>query len=269
MTNWKPDEKYNADLTPEKGGVDAITGKQEMAFIRNRYQKELDKDNSDIVHRIWDLQRLVRELHDAKSTAEGLKEDVDKHIEERDRIYTTLGNLLEKEKGYEEKMLDKTLKGMKAKGGVTVKQKLKDVDIDTLSYGSVEQYKRLYPHYGAEIFRNMNAFTEKEREIRKAQENYNKAVSRYNAMLANIPMDMGKADSNFAKYDKVKAEGETELKSCRYYNSMLYKLASKKTKTELQLDTLKHNIDKFRHTYDMMKGELYTYRDKPLEPMKY
>jgi hypothetical protein len=268
-TNWRHDEKYNAPETPEGSIGDEITGKKEMAFIRNRYQKELDKDNSDIVHRVWDLQRIIKEIHDSKNDAERLKQNVEKHLEERGRVYTNLQNILAKEAGYEDKMLGKTLKGMKAKGRVTVKQKMKDVDIDTLQYGSVEQYRRLYPHYGEEVFKNVKEFKDKEREIRETQESYNQAVKRYNTLLENINLDMQKAEDNFSKYEKTKIEGERELKSCRYYGSLLYKLSSKKTKIELDLDVLKHNTEKFRHTLDMIKGELSTYKTKPLEPMKY
>lgn len=126
----------------------------------------------------------------------------------------------------------------------------------------------MYPHYGEEVFKNVKEFKGKEREIKEAQEAYNQAVKRDNTLLENVSLDMQKTEDNFSKYDKIKAEGERELKSCRYYESVLYKLSSKKTKIELNLDTLKHNTEKFRHILDMMKGEFPIYKAKPLELMR-
>jgi len=45
------------DPTPkESGGLD-VTGKNEMLFIGNRFQKKLDIAFSDIRNRIWKLER--------------------------------------------------------------------------------------------------------------------------------------------------------------------------------------------------------------------
>ena len=259
----------DSKITPEKGGVGKLTGRQEMAYVRNRYQKQLDIDNSDVIRKIWDIETIFKDIHITRNDVDRLKQDTDRHLEERDRIYTNLQNILVKEEGYEEKMLSETMKGMKTKGPVTVKQKLKDVDIDTIQVGSVEQYKRLYPHYGKEVFTNVNQFKDKEKEIRQIQEEHNQAVSRFNALLENASVGMLKAEDNFAKYDRTKSEGEKELASCRYYNSVFYKVSSKKTKVELSVDTLGHNIEKFRHTLQLLKDEYSTYKAKPLELIKY
>lgn len=262
-------DKEGAERAVEGGVVGAITGRQEMATIRNRYQRELDKNNTEIMRKVQDLQRIIKDLHDSKNDAEQLKEGIDNYMSERDRAYSTLQNLLAKEEKYETGMLDKTLKGMKAKGRAIIKQKLKDVDIDTLQYGSVEQYKRLYPHYGGEIFSNAELVYKREREIREAQQAYNKAVSKYNALLETAGLEVQRAKDNFSKYEKTKQEGDKEIKSCRYYKSVLYKLAPKQEKVLLNLDVLKHDVEKFEHTFDMVREEMSAYKTSPLELMKY
>jgi predicted nucleic acid-binding Zn-ribbon protein len=240
-----------------------------MAYIRNRYQRQLDQDMSDIVRRTWDLESTFRDIHGTRNEAERLNQDIKKHFEERDRIYTNLENILGREEGYEKEMLSRTLEGMKAGGNITVKQRMKDVDIDTVQYGSIEQYKRLYPRYGEEVFRNVNEFKQKEREIRYTQEMYNRAVARFNTLLENARDGLLKDEENFAKYERTKAEGEKELTSCRYYNSIFYRMASKKTKVELSLDTLKHNIEKFKHSFQVMRDEYSSYKARPLDLMQY
>lgn len=239
----------------EKGGID-VTGKNEMIFVRNYHQKILDQDWYYIRTRIWQLEKERDSIIRIKNESEKLKNNIEKHMEERERAFTNLQNLLNKEQEYEDSMLSKTLEGMQAKGNVTVNQRLKDVDIDTLQYGSVEQYKRLYPGFGEEIFKNAKALNEKEKEIRHAQEAFNQAVSNYNSLLGTIDINMQKAEDNFRKYDDDKQKADSQLESCRFYKSLLYKVASKKTQTLLNYDTSHHDLRKFRNDLDIISKSI-------------
>lgn len=258
----------SGELPEGSGGID-ITGKQEMIQIRNIYQKKLDADYSEIVRIINSLNQEFDTAVSKKHDAQELKENIQKHMEERDRAFTNLQNLLTKEEKYETGMLDKTLKGMKAKGRAIIKQKLKDVDIDTLQYGSVEQYKRLYPHYGEEIFKNIKEVNLKEQEIRKVQEAYNHAVSSYNSKVEITDKNIGYADGAFTKYEKDFAKGTAEIEDCRYFGSTLYKLQTKKTKLLLNLNTLDHDISGLKNTLAVIKKKFSAIANVPLEEMKY
>lgn len=110
----------------ERKGVD-ISGKNEMIFVRNRYQKKLDFAFTDIRKKVWEVEREKTEIVRSKNYAEKLRKDIEKHVEEKDNALSIIENLLKKELEYEGGMLDKTLEGMKSQGDVTVKQKLKDV----------------------------------------------------------------------------------------------------------------------------------------------
>ena len=255
----------------ERGGLrNKLTGRDDMIFIRNRYQGLLDNNYFKASRIIEYLKQVSDNAKEKQKIAEGLKENIDAHMKERDRAHTNLQNLLNKEEKYEDKMLDKTLKGMKAKGRVTVKQKMKDVDIDTLQYGSVEQYKRLYPHYGAEIFENINEVNKKEKEIREVQEAYNKEVSNYNYQLEIADKNILDVKDALKLYEKAKKEGDAELKACPYYNSIFYKkLTSLKEKTLLSLDTTKHDLEGLEHQLDIIEKTFSAYTNEPLKPMKY
>lgn len=255
----------------ERGGLkERLTGKDDMIFIRNRYQALLDTNYFKANRIIEYLKQVSDNAKEKQKIAEGLKENIDAHMKERDRAHTNLQNLLSKEEKYEDKMLDKTLKGMKAKGQVTVKQKMKDVDIDTLQYGSVEQYKRLYPRYGAEIFEKITEVNKKEKEIREAQESYNKEVSNYNYQLEIADKNVIAVKDILKIYEKAKKGGEAELKACPYYNSIFYKkLTSLKEKTLLNLDTTKHDIEGLEHQLNMIEKTFSAYTNEPLKPMKY
>jgi hypothetical protein len=255
----------------ERGGLrDKLTGRDDMIFIRTRYQGLLDNNYLKANRIIEYLKQVSDNTKERQKIAEGLKENIDAHMKERDRAHTNLQNLLNKEEKYEDKMLGKTLKGMKAKGRVTVKQKMKDVDIDTLQYGSVEQYKRLYPHYGAEIFEKITEVNKKEKEIREAQEAYNKEVSNYNYQLEIADKNILAVKDTLKVYEKAKKDGDEELKACPYYNSIFYKkLTSLKEKTLLNLDTTKHDIEGLEHQLGIIEKTFSSYTNEPLKPMKY
>ena len=255
----------------ERGGIrDKLTGRDDMIFIRTRYQSLLDNNYFKASRIIEYLKQVSDDAKEKQKLAEGLKENIDAHMKERDRAHTNLQNLLNKEEKYEDKMLGKTLKGMKAGGRVTVKQKMKDVDIDTLQYGSVEQYKRLYPHYGAEIFEKITEVNKKEKEIREAQEAYNKEVSNYNYQLEIADKNIIAVKDAFKLYEKAKKEGDAELKACLYYNSIFYKkFISLKDKTLLNLDTTKHDLEGLEHQLGIIEKTFSAYTNEPLKPMKY
>jgi len=229
----------------EKGGID-LSGKNEMIFIRNRFQKKLDVAFSDIRKKVWEIELQREEIIRSKNYAEKLRKDIEKHKEEKDRSLSIIENLLKKELEYENGMLGKTLEGMKSQGDIIIKQKLKDVEIDNLQYGSIEQYKRLYPNFGDQVFKYKNEMETKDREIRIVEEKFNSEVSKFNSLLENVDVNIQKGEASFVQYEDILNEGKKELDSCRYNNSMLYRLSSKKTKTLLNLDTTIHDVRKFK-----------------------
>lgn len=251
-------------LDEKKGGLDVL-GKDEMIFIRNRHQAELDRDYDQVKRIISYLKEKNNETMERKNKAEALEENIESHKKEEDRAFTTLQNLIAKEEKYESKMLDKTLKGMKAKGRAIIKQKLKDVDIDSLQYGSVEQYKRLYPHYGDQIWNRRKEIVEKDAEIRKAEEAWREEANKYNYLVEIMGGNIQEVHNSIDKYEQTKEIGEAEIKSCRYYNSVFYKMASKKTKTLLNLDTLKHDLAGLMNDLKMIEKNYSAYKSKPLE----
>ncbi|MCL5440326.1 MAG: hypothetical protein M1448_00370 [Candidatus Marsarchaeota archaeon] len=250
------------------GGID-LTGKKDMIAIRNHYQKQLDKDYGQIKNLTDYLNRIRNDIRDKRNRAEGLKESIDDHMKERDRVFTDIQNSLNKEEKYENEMLDKTLTGMKARNKVIVKQKMKDVDIDTQMLGTAEQFKRLYPHYGTAIFSNKKEMEEKEREIRQAAGAYKDAVVDYKNLLETADKNIQDVRDAFARYEKDFRTGDSEVKSCRYYNSFLYKREPKSTKILLNLDVLKHDIDGLRNTLKVIEKDFSKYENTPLETMSY
>ncbi len=268
MTSGDNGDSVTVGLQPKGGLSGRLTGIDDMIFIRDRYQSLLDNNYLKANKTIEYLKQVSDNAKERQKIAESLKKNIDAHMKEKDRAHTNLQNLLNKEEKYEDKMLDKTLKGMKAKGRVTLKQKMKDVDIDTMQYGSVEQYKRLYPHYGKEIFEKIGEVNKKDKEIREVQEAYNKEASNYNYQLEIADKNILAVKDIFRVYETKKRQGDAELKACPYYNSIFYKkLASIKEKTLLNLDTTKHDIEGLEHQLSKIEKTFSAYTNEPLKPM--
>jgi hypothetical protein len=54
-----------------------------------------------------------------------------------------------------------------------------------------------------------------------------------------------------------------KIKSTRYYGSVSYKLASERTKSQVNIDTLQHRIEQFTNTLDIIKKEYSEYKNTP------
>ncbi len=253
---------------PTSGTI--ISGKPDAIFLRNKYQTELDNAHASIVNMVHYIEDENKELKEVYNRAQGLKRDIEAHEKERANLYDSLGNLLNKETDFEKKMWETTQKGRKVKS-VTIKQKFKDSDIEEMRYDSMLEYLKQYPEYASKsTFKKITEkIDEKEREIRFAKKSYHYAVSRYNHLLSLFEKNLTKADDKFVAYDKVLQEGEKKLSETRYRKSMFYKLASEKTKAEVNLDTLQHRVEQFRHTLDIIKREHSQNKSREFVEMEY
>jgi hypothetical protein len=243
---------FNQTEKHEEKGV--LTGKKDALFLRNKYQTELDNSHSAAINMIHYIEDKSSEMKSQCNYTLGLKKDKEAHEEERSKLYDSLGNLLTKETDFEDKMWKTTQKGRKVKS-ITVKQKFKDSDIDEMRYDSMMNYLKQYPEYASKSsFRKITEKIEdKEREIRQSKQKYNDAVSKYNFLLSELPKDIKKAEDKVKVYHEVYEEGENKLKDTRYRKSVFYKMASEETKSKVRLDTLRHRIEQFSNTLDLLK----------------
>ena len=164
--------------------------------------------------------------------------------------------MLNKETNFEEKMWGKTQAGRKVKS-ITLKQKFNDSDIDEMKFDSMMDYIKQYPDYASKsTFRKiLDKIEEKEREIRKETEYYNRSIADYNFKLSAFEVLITKADDKFQAYDAIKKEGEKRLSELRYNTSFLNIFRSEQKKAEANLDLLSHRVDQFKNTLSIIKAE--------------
>lgn len=251
-----------------------ITGRSDAVFIRNKYQTELDNAHAAIVNMVHFIESDMVKLKNAYNDSQRLKKNVEAHLEERKMLYESLDNLLSNEKGHEKDMWFETLKSRVAEvkdRNITIIQKNKDTDIDSMSIGSTLDYPKQYPDSKIKdrYQKILTDIEDKEREIRKEREKYYSEVSAYNHFLTYFEKHIQKAEAKFSAYDAILKEGTEKIHESRYHGGILYKLASEKSKDEINIDTLSHRVDQFRDTLEIIKKDLSQYQAKKFVEMQY
>ncbi len=253
--------------------VSDITGKNDMIFLRNRYQKELDNAYASVVNMVHYIEdeekhKLKPMMRDANKN----KQDIKAHEEERRDLYENLNNLLNKEVGHEYKMwMSKTSYANVTGKTTNIKQRLKDSEVEEMNFGAMNDFFKQYPQYATKpsFSKLLDKIEEKEKEIRHKKEKYNYFVSEYNNLVTNFEKYIKKAEDKIDTYTAVYDEGKKRLEQCRYRNSTLYKLSSERTKQSLVLDTLKHRIVQFKNTLNIIQRDFSKYKNNAFEKMEY
>ncbi len=251
-----------------------ITGRSDAVFIRNKYQTELDNAHAAIVNMVHRTENNLSTLKGAYDNSQRLKKNIEAHLEERKMLYQSLENLLANEKGHEKEMWFETLKTRVQEvkdRNITVFQKSKDSDVESMNIGSSLDYPKQYPDSKIKerYEKILNDIEWKEKEVRKEKEKYYSEVATYNNSLSFFEKDILKSEDKFAAYDSILKEGTQKLQGCRYHGSILHKLSSEKSKDEISLDTLTHRIDQFRNTLELIKRDLSQYQGKKFVEMQY
>jgi hypothetical protein len=252
----------------EKGS--RLTGSDDAIFLRNRFQKELDNAHASVVNHVHFVEEKGAKTKVLFNDAQRLKRDIEVHLSERNSLYESLGNLLNKETSFEKEMWKTTQDGNKITS-LNIKQKFKESDVDEMRFDSMMDYLKQYPTYASKpSFKTiLDQIREKEKDIRYKKENYNKTVSLYNTELLGFEKDIRKAEDKFNAYEVIFKEGKEKLDNCRYKNGFFFKLASEKTKAKVTLDTLTHRIDQFKNTLEIMKKEYSQNSGKTFVEMEY
>jgi hypothetical protein len=261
------------EYVKQGGMISNVTGKNDMIFIRNRYQRELDDSYASIVNMVHYIEdeekhKLKPVMRDAKK----YKQNIIAHQEERRELYNNLNNLLNKEVGHEYKMwLSKTsLANVKGKT-TNIKQRLNDSEVEEMNFGAMSDFFKQYPTYATKpsFSKILDKIEIKEKEIRNEKEKYNYFVSEYNNIISNFEKYIKKAEDKVEIYFNLLDEGKEKLSRCRYRRSILYKMSSERTKQSLTLDTIRHRVNQFKNTLHIIQKDFSKYQNESFEKMEY
>lgn len=266
---------FNAtEQVAEKG---LITGRRNTAFLRNRYQTELDNANAAVVDMVHYCEEQSSELKKAFNKAEGIKANIAIHKKERGNAYEALNNLLKKEIDFEGFMNKETLsmykevsKNQSAKG-INVKQRMINSDNEIYTAGMMK-YLDKHPDIGAKssIHKIQDRIIEEDKRVSEYETDAKKAVSAYHDLLQEFKIWIQKAKDKIKEYHRILEEGQKKIDETRYKKGVIYKVfTSERRKQEVNLDTIKHRMPQFENTLKIIEEELSAYEGRKFKEVEY
>jgi DNA repair ATPase RecN len=229
-----------------------LTGKQDAIAIKEEYQKALDYAHEKVKRNVKHLYEMNHKLKYAKADAKKFKDNMVADEEEKNKLYESLGNLLNKETNFEKEMMGLSQKGKKA---TTIKVKNKDVDDVNVA---MREYLDKYPEYASKssFKRILDRISEIEQGIKNTKKQYNEQVSIILRELEYFPRVIMEAEDKISVFRKQLKEGNEKLSKMRYLRSVFYKLSSEKEKMKVNIHTLYYRIDEFEKTIEQLKKEV-------------
>ncbi len=266
--------EFNTTEQIEEKGI--ISGRKNTIFLRNKYQTELDNANAAVVDMVHYCQRRSEELKESFNKAQGIRASIKPHEKERENAYTSLGNLLNREKGFEA-FMHKETSGMyknvfsnRPAKSIKIKQKINNSDNEMI-FASMVKYIKKYPEYQTKssFKRIYDKILEQEKEIREIEVASKKAVSAYHNCLTPFEINVQKANDKIKMYHQLLEEGQRKIDETRYKRGIFYKLTSERKRNEANLDIIKHRMSQFENTLKIIEDELSQYEGIKFKEMEY
>lgn len=231
----------NTKYTKMGGVISKITGRNDLIYLRNRYQRELDNAWAalmNMAHHIEDSDDYNQTIIRTNAIAK-YRGDVDDKKRENDNLYKDLYKSIINDQNFEERMWkihQDMYKSGNSNQNVTWSKYNKNITVD-----SMKQYVGKYPTtYTTNTFEKIK---ELEQSLTRCRSDYRQNVSTLRDYFEHFKLDLMKLESKRKVYDEIKIEGETQLKACRFNGSVFHDMCSEETKQSMRVDTITHRID--------------------------
>jgi len=239
---------FNTTNQVEYGGFIArLTGKNDLIFLRNKWQTEIDnpwaalmnmahylETCEDYVHTILrfnDLARFRGEIHDANVKRAKLYENVFKYIQQ--------------DQAYSERMWRIHQEMYKSKSPVSGNYS-RSLDNISITREEVKKYVEMYPRI--EIRNDIQLIKDMEAEADRKKSKYRQDISLLRSYFEQFKLELIKCESKYDAYNKILETGTSELFSCKFKSSLFYSILPEQQKNDLRIDVLKHRVDQVERT---------------------
>ncbi|KKG09984.1 hypothetical protein [Methanosarcina sp. 2.H.A.1B.4] len=239
---------FNTTNQVEYGGfIGRLTGKNDLIFLRNKWQTEIDnswaalmnmahyletcEDSVQTILRFNDLARFRGEVHDANVRRAKLYENVFKYIQQ--------------DQAYSERMWKIHQEMYKSTSSVSgnCSTSLKNINV---TREDVRKYVETYPRI--EIKNDIQMIKDMEAEANRKKSKYRQDISLLRSYFEQFKLELIKCESKYDAYNKILEMGISELNSCRFKNSLFYSTLPEQRKNDLRIDVLKHRVDQVERT---------------------
>jgi hypothetical protein len=259
----------------DRGTIGRITGHRDAVFLKNKYQTELNKANVDLIDMIHHVENVNRrKALDYYHEAKALREDLKAHLGERDSLSQRLDTLLEKELGQEYKMWKESPQGLRINTTEGLTSQVSQAGmgvVGNINPTPILKYLEKYPALSSQprFSELVSNIKDKEKEIRKKAESYNRAISGFNHELPFYEKNVQKCQDNLDHYHKILEEGTSKIENCRYVKSFMFRMLPEDQKAEILIDTLPHTIEKWKNMITLFRDDLSKYQKQPFTELSY
>ena len=240
--------EFNTTNQVEYGGfIGRLTGKNDLIFLRNKWQTEIDnswaalmnmahyletcEDSVQTILRFNDLARFRGEVHDANVKRAKLYENVFKYIQQ--------------DQAYAERMWKIHQEMYKSTSSVSGSYST-SLDNINVTREEVKKYVEMYPRI--EIKNDIKLIKDMETEADRKKSKYRQDISLLRSYFEQFKLELIKCESKYDAYKKILETGVSELDSCKFKNSAFYSILSEQQKNDLRIDVLKHRADQVERT---------------------
>lgn len=232
---------FNTTVTIASSGfIGKLTGKNDMIYFRNRYQRELDNAWAalmNMAHHIEDSDDYNQTVQRTFAIAK-YRGDVDDKKKENAARYKEMYKCIANDQAFEERMWKIHQEMYKYSDNKLITSH--SIYNKNMTTEAVKQYVIQYPT--VQTTNNLEGIKEMERSLKEVRAEFRQNISILRSYFEHFKLDLGKLECKRKVYDDIKNEGEKRLASCRYNGSIFYNLSSEESKQSLYLDTITHRI---------------------------
>lgn len=263
-------KSFNSTVFTKKGGLFAqLTGKNDLIFLRNRYQQELDNAWAAMInmqHHIEDSDDYNQTIIRTNAIAQS-RGDVDDTKKDNANIYKDLYKCIMNDQAYEQRMWEIHQKMYNSDNKVNTNV-TRSCYNENISVEAIRQYVTRYPT--TQTTNSLQHIENMEQKLKEKRAEFRQNLALLRDYFAHFKLDLDKLKSKRKVYDDIKAEGEKQLNSCRYSNSVFYSACSEESKQSMRFDTIAHRIAQVDATIAIFDNTLKTTEAIiEVEPSKY
>lgn len=249
---------FNKTKHIKKGGIlSTLTGKNDVIYLRNYWQTELDNAWSALInmqHYIEDDENFGR-MKTRWGWFAGNRAKIESakfQMKQKwgDNPYLTIATRIKQDQDYSERMWKIHQDMYKATGkSGNYSRSFEAVNV---TKEAVREYVKQYPKI--EIKNDVDKIIKDEELIAQYIEQHLDNLAKLRVRFNTFKIQLNKLESKLAAYNKILEDGNSALSECRYNKSVLSTLSTAETRMSLKLNVTSHRVDQVIGTVNILKA---------------
>jgi len=240
--------EFNTTEQIKKGGLfSRIIGKNDLIFIRNKYQTEIDNSWAalmNMAHYLETSESAIQTicLYNEISATLGQVKDMKRKA---DILYDKVADCIRQDQAFSERMWGIHQKMFERQPGhrVNVSTSFENVQV---THEALVEYVKQYPHI--EIQHDIQMIKQIENEITDKKDAFRRSKALLRDYFEQFKLELIKCESKYDAYVKICEEGKAQITSCKFRGSFIYNLMDAEQKHKLEIDTTMHRLDQVSRT---------------------